>query len=130
MISLPYQILAGVVICAFLTLYGYHWGASDMQKEWDAAVSNARANNIKINTEVSDDLQKNYTALRKRYDAMRVRYAGDLRASDTTSGHNAAAPRIGLPWQVYEPLAALMLQADLQTQQLIGCQNWIRKLSE
>lgn len=119
-----------VIALAFIISNGWslNHGMGIVQREQAAAISRSRENNLKVNTEVSNELQAKYTALRKRYDALnRMRTASNMRISDTSSGHNATSGAVGFSGGMDAVVGTLMFQADIQAQQLIACQNWIRR---
>jgi hypothetical protein len=98
-----------------------------VEREQDAAISRQRENNLKVNTEVSDALQKKYASLRHRYDdIIRMRQTGGLLLSPTTGRPDAAPCTNGLSGEIL----SLMLQADLNTQQLIALQTWIKTIGK
>lgn len=123
-----------IIILAFAVsnAWSLNHGMNIVEAEQEAALSLQRENNLRINTEVSDDLSKKYTALRKRYDDLiRVRQASSVSNTNTSGRDNARPTANGLHGDVGETVGyPLMLQADLQTQQLIACQNWIREISK
>lgn len=119
-----------LIILALLVshAWAYRHGMLAVEAEWAEAVSNQRANNLIRNERVSNALQTENANLRKRYDDLkRLRSSGSVRTGNPAIGCNAATCGNGLSGEVADSIGILMLQADLQTKQLIACQDWIRK---
>ena len=119
--------IAIALILIVSNAYSYKSGMDSEKHEWEIAVSESRANNLKINAEVSNDYQKKIADLRKRYDALRVRPEGGVQPTNSASGFNAAAITNGFHVELSAPYA-LMLEADLNTQQLIALQEWVKSV--
>lgn len=125
-----WRVIAVISIGISLFVFGHVTGANRVQSRWDEAIRaeqaeavKAATKNLKVNAEVSDELQKKYAALRRRYDELvRMRSETDMpTVANTASGHHAATGTNGFHGNIF----ALLMQADLQTQQLIACQKWI-----
>lgn len=114
-----------------VTLYGYGYlnGMESVQREWEKARLTQLEVNIRINSEVSNDYQKRIAAIRKRYDAFKLRETGRMPVPNPAFRPDAATITNEFSRGMGE-VTTLMLEADLQTQQLISLQEWINNVSK
>jgi hypothetical protein len=115
------------IITGSIVLYGcgYLNGMNSEKEAWQEARLKATELNLKINNEVSNELQTKHGISRNRYDAIRLRAAGRVFIC-ATGRCDAGASAKGLSGDLGEEVTRMMLDAQRQTDQLIACQNWIR----
>lgn len=111
---------------ALVAGFSYMKGRQHEQASWEAAKVKQIERQLKINSEVSNEYQKKVSGLRKRHDDF-VRLHLDSLRIRAASGCDAAPGTNGLHGGIRE-IHRLMMQADLQTQQLIALQGWINKM--
>lgn len=68
------KLLAILIVLGSLVLYGYRWGARDIQAEWDASAARQRA----IVQAEKDGLQKRNDDLSRQYQEYRRRSADSM----------------------------------------------------
>lgn len=118
--------IIAVLGSALLYAWGYLNGMNHEQASWQRAKLAAAEYNLKLNNEVSNELQKRHGISRSRYDAIRLRAAGRVFIC-ATGRCDAGASAKGLSGDLGEEVTQMMLDAQRQTDQLIACQNWIRQ---
>lgn len=117
--------LAVILACVVLYAWGYLNGINNEKDAWQEARLKATERNLKINNEVSDELQKRYGISRNRFESIRLRASG--RVFVCPSGRrDAGCTAKGLSGDLGEEVTRMMLDAQRQTEQLIACQQWIR----
>lgn len=121
--------LAITLAAVFLFSYGYLKGGDHERDSWIKARLAAVERNLQLNNEVSDALQKQHDITRSRYDDIRVRSSGRVFVSASGKCDERASNK-GVSGDVGETIARLMRDAELQTNQLIACQEWIRRTAE
>ena len=117
--------LAVILACVVLYAWGYLNGMNREKEAWLEAKLKATEINLKINNEVSDELQKRHGISRNRYDAIRLRAAGRVFIC-ATGRCDAGASAKGLSGDLGEEVTRMMLDAQRQTDQLTACQRWIK----
>lgn len=100
----------------------------------DKLIESERKLQEKING-VQSAHQKAIQNLNARYNAAlnRLRPKSDSSMSGnsrTPREHNGTPSGNGLSWENTTAIVELMQKADLQTQQLLACQAWIREISQ
>lgn len=91
-----------------------------------------------ITEEVSSDYEKQIADLRRRSDSLLAGLRNHAELCDrstpaeskTPSKPDAAACPARLPRRMAEDITRLMLDADIQTQRLISCQEWVKRQAE
>ena len=116
-IALAVTLLAG---------FSYMKGRQHEAATWEAAKVKQIERQLKINSEVSNEYQKTVAGLRRRHDDFIRMHLDSLRVR-TACRPDAEAGTDGLYRNIRE-LHKLMLQADLQTQQLIALQEWVKRM--
>lgn len=118
--------IIAVLGSALLYAWGYLNGMNSEKEAWQRARLAAAEYNLKLNNEVSNELQQRHGISRSRYDAIRLRAAGRVFIC-ATGRCDAGASAKGLSGDLGEEVTRMMLDAQRQTDQLIACQNWIRQ---
>lgn len=102
-----------------------------------ARVIATQAAQAKITQEVSHEYQKDVAAIKRRHADAVTRLLNKYATGGCLpvvphppSGGDAAARADGFPRDAGAALVDLMLDADLNTRQLVACQGWIKKQSE
>lgn len=115
-----------------VTLYGYGYlnGMRSVEREMEKAQLRAAQNNLKINAEVSSEHAKTMAALRKRYDALRMRSANGVQIPKTPCGANGVTGASEFSRGLGESVTTLMYDADRNTQQLLSLQQWINNVAK
>jgi hypothetical protein len=117
--------LAVSLACVVLYAWGYLNGINNEKDAWQEARLKATERNLKINNEVSDELQKRYGISRNRCNDLRLRASGRLFICPT-GRCDAGASSKGFSGDLGEDVTKMICDAELQTEQLIACQQWIR----
>ncbi len=100
-------------------------------------VINMTKQQVKITEEISHEHQKDVAALRRRHADAVTRLLNKYATGHclpavprATGGGDAPTGTDGLSGGAGKALADLMLDADLNTRQLVACQRWIREQRE
>lgn len=131
-------LIIGLTMGGFLVSLPYKLKIANMEAAQAKAIIAAQESVIDVErnqanktAEVSRDYQNRIAALNKRY-AEWVRIDAATRnlpkVPNTPGGHNGTPSGVALSRDI-PAISGLMHLADLQTQQLIACQNWIRQQS-
>lgn len=132
-------LLIGLALVA-LYMYGHHNGAESVQAKWDRAIAEAQLKAIETermgiitSNEVENDLQKRFASIGVIYDGELNKLqspGGDMPEATRSSGAgNAAACGAGLRAESKREILRLAHLADIQTAQLVSCQQWITRQS-
>ena len=122
--------LGAVLAVAVIYGYGYLKGMQAEQASWQEARLKQAEHNIALNNEVSDELQTNHGITRSQYDAVLLRATGRVLITDTPGRCDETARNHGISGDVGQNVTKLMRDAQLQTQQLKACQDWIKRLKQ
>jgi hypothetical protein len=128
-----------IVLALFYTYFVYNKGADSVRSEWQEA--NAKAmieartieqGNVKLGEKIGGDYEKNKSAIISNFNdvinGLQFATSGDMSSkSEPTSKPNATTSTSKVCETNKRKLIELGLQAELNTEQLIQLQEWIRE---